>query len=251
MLYHFARAPIVRLEVVSSTNNYAASMVHMTSPSEGTAIVAQYQEDGRGQRGNPWQSDPGCNLLVSIILYPAFLNLSMQFDLSRCVALATADACENCCPGLSVAIKWPNDLYCQKRKLGGILIETEIRGQSMDAAIAGIGINVNQEHFEGINGTSLLILTGQRHVPEYLLDLLRTHLGRWYGLLSARKYEAIRAAYEEKLYGKNALYRYEVKGRVFRARVSGTQEDGGLMLESGEGLLGPFSPREVKLLQEE
>ena len=92
MLFH--KRAIIRLESVDSTNNYAANLVRLSLPPEGTVITAQEQTTGRGQRGTVWESSSGENLLCSIILYPTYLNHNNHFYLIKAVALALRDLAE-------------------------------------------------------------------------------------------------------------------------------------------------------------
>src|SRR5512133_1931006 len=82
---------IHRHEKVSSTNTLAAALLKDSNPPEGTVITASYQETGRGQPGNSWESEPGKNLLMSVILYPEMVRPADQFIISRMVSLAVYD----------------------------------------------------------------------------------------------------------------------------------------------------------------
>ncbi len=89
-------------EKVSSTNSIASVMLRDEKPEEGTVITAALQESGRGQKGNSWESEPGKNLLMSVILYPAMVSPENQFVISQMVSLAVDDlvrrsnsGCEN------------------------------------------------------------------------------------------------------------------------------------------------------------
>jgi BirA family biotin operon repressor/biotin-[acetyl-CoA-carboxylase] ligase len=77
---------------------------------EGTVIMAESQYAGRGQQQNKWHSEPGKNLTFSILLTPAFLAVSDQFDLNRVVSLGVYDALFPYL-GEKLKIKWPNDIY--------------------------------------------------------------------------------------------------------------------------------------------
>ena len=78
-------------EKVSSTNDLASVMLRGEKPTEGTVITAAFQEGGRGQKGNSWESEPGKNLLMSVILYPLMIRPEEQFVISRMVSLAVYD----------------------------------------------------------------------------------------------------------------------------------------------------------------
>ena len=110
--------PLIRLQSVDSTNNYAAQLIKQGSVQEGTVILAVHQTQGKGQAGSQWQSEEGVNLLISAILRPDFLPADKQFYLSMCVATAIADFIERF--GVQSMIKWPNDIMIGKRKVAWV-----------------------------------------------------------------------------------------------------------------------------------
>ena len=87
----------------------------------------------------------GENLLMSMLLYPAFLSASRQFHLSRVVSLALCDVLGTL--DIESRIKWPNDILSSKGKIAGILIEHSITAGKISHSIAGIGLNLNQAEF--------------------------------------------------------------------------------------------------------
>jgi len=108
-------------DMVDSTNNYASLIAGKSGIPEGTLVWAGFQSAGRGQAGNRWESEAGKNLTFSLILYPHFLPPEMQFLLSEAVSLGITDFLTLYIP--NPLIKWPNDIYAENRKIGGILIE--------------------------------------------------------------------------------------------------------------------------------
>lgn len=126
-------------ETIGSTSDRARALLGVPDGA-GTAIVAELQTDGRGRRGRTWTSPSGRNLTVSVAVRPG-LAASDAWRLGLAVALAAREACRTVAP---IDLKWPNDLVADDgRKVGGLLIETMIDGDRVDAAIIGIGINVN------------------------------------------------------------------------------------------------------------
>jgi BirA family transcriptional regulator, biotin operon repressor / biotin---[acetyl-CoA-carboxylase] ligase len=136
----------IELKSVDSTNNYAMAKVRAGLATHGTVFIAFEQTAGKGQRNKNWISSPGKNITLSIVLQPVFLQPQDHFALSACIALACYDFLKKNIPD-ELSIKWPNDLYWNDRKAGGILIESVIKGRDWLFAIAGIGINVNQSRF--------------------------------------------------------------------------------------------------------
>ena len=124
---------------IGSTNDGARTLLS-TPAGEGIVVVAEEQTLGRGRRGRTWTSPPGRNLTMSVGLRPR-LAASDAWQLGEAAGLATRNACSAVAP---VWLKWPNDVIADDgRKLGGLLVETAIDGESVTEAVIGIGINVN------------------------------------------------------------------------------------------------------------
>ena len=103
---------VIHHDRVSSTNSVASAMMREEKPEEGTVITASYQESGKGQAGNRWESEPGKNLLMSVILYPEMVKPEEQFVILQFVSLAVCDLVSTY--AYDVAVKWPNDIYAGK-----------------------------------------------------------------------------------------------------------------------------------------
>jgi BirA family biotin operon repressor/biotin-[acetyl-CoA-carboxylase] ligase len=141
--------PFIELQSVDSTNNYALAQIHANMAQPGTCYFAHEQTSGKGQRGKSWATERGTNIILSIVLKPDFSQPFQQFQLSACAAVAARQFFSQY-DGDSLKIKWPNDIYWQDRKLGGILIENIIRSQgpgggTWDWSVVGIGLNINQQ----------------------------------------------------------------------------------------------------------
>ena len=136
---------ILKEKETDSTNNRLAQLCDRENIKEFTTLLVDKQTAGKGQRGNSWESAPGMNLTFSTVLYPSALKAREQFTLSMLIALSVYDTLSTYAEGFS--IKWPNDIYWKDKKICGILIENELEGTYLLRCIAGIGVNINQEHF--------------------------------------------------------------------------------------------------------
>jgi len=105
---------------------------------EGTVILADEQTAGRGRLKRAWHSPRG-NIALSIILYPSPANLPSLIMLASLAVVHSIEAAT----GLRSQIKWPNDVLINGRKVCGILIESDVQGNTVKYSIIGIGINVN------------------------------------------------------------------------------------------------------------
>ncbi len=233
--------PLIQLETVDSTNNYALALLHEGMAHHGMAILAQEQLAGKGQRGKNWTARKGDGLLLSVVINPYPLLPIQQFQLSACVAVA-AHAFYAKYAGSGTRIKWPNDIYWQDRKAGGILIENIIGQQevvtnssSWKWAVAGIGLNLNQPHFpEDMNrAVSLLQITGREQNPIALATELCEVLSDRLDELLTKGFEAIYQYYLAYLYKKNEKVRLKKGSRVFEAVIKAVTPSGQLLVETG------------------
>jgi len=130
---------IAFLDVTDSTNHRAMEMAENGSP-HGTVVAADAQTCGRGRLGRRWESPPGKNLYVSLLLRPDIPPVEAP-RLSLVAGIALADAVEGM--GVPAALKWPNDLYLGDRKAAGILAEMASDPDRLRHVVIGVGINVN------------------------------------------------------------------------------------------------------------
>lgn len=130
---------ILFYEAVTSTNTIALELAEKAA--EGTVVIADSQDKGRGRLGRVWISPPGVNIYMSVVLMPRLRPRDVSL-ITVMSAVACTSALRNI-TGLEVTIKWPNDLMIQNRKLGGILTEFKTKKHKITSVIVGIGINVN------------------------------------------------------------------------------------------------------------
>lgn len=128
---------LVYVSEIESTNTLAMKLAH-ERPEEGLVVLTDSQTAGKGRQGRRWVDTPGCNILSSTLLRPSF----PPHLLVMIASLAVVEAIERAC-GAQAAIKWPNDVLIDERKVCGILIETSHDQDGHLVAVLGIGINVN------------------------------------------------------------------------------------------------------------
>lgn len=270
----------LRFDELPSTNDYALALLDApavgsvfpsdktgqwhhnpysnTKPSEGTVVRAASQSAGRGQFGSQWQSKPGQNLLLSIILYPVWLEAASQFYLSMAVSLAVREAAEgsmaNGQQGMSdtqpprFEIKWPNDLYIGSRKSAGILIQNALAGNRLQSSVVGIGLNVNQLDFDPSlpNPTSLAAVFGQNFDLDNVAERLLECLEHRYEQLRSGHRAALRSEYEHSLLGFGKMARYaRPDGTELEGTVRGVTKEGRLRIERVGGEEETFGMKEV------
>ena len=245
----FMGREVRRFATLTSTNDMVAALAADPHHAEGLAVVADEQEAGRGQRGRLWQSEQGANLLVSYLLRPTFLRAEMQYDLSRCVALAVQSTVLGSLPNneQQVHIKWPNDILVDGRKVAGILIETGMRGTNLSHAVCGIGLNVNQTAFDGVpNATSLSLASGDKYETEAVLQLLSRHLEAQYLLLRQGRTDLIRSRYDAPLFGKDSPVNVRIDDTATVMVPLRTVPDGRLVCQMSDGSERTFMHHEIE-----
>ena len=135
--YFGRRDRLLYLPTVESTNTLAMQLAH-ERPDEGLVVLTDSQTAGKGRQGRRWVDVPGCNVLMSTVLRPLFPPHLLVMIASLAVVDAIARTCQ-----VPAAIKWPNDVLIEERKIAGILIETSHDTQGHLIAVIGIGLNVN------------------------------------------------------------------------------------------------------------
>jgi len=160
-IYHFFKT--------DSTNRVAMELGHAAEP-EGAVVLAEEQTGGRGRLGRSWHSERAAGIYVTLLLRPSLAPV--QAPLLTMMAGLSAYSAVQAVTGLTVDLKWPNDVLILGKKVGGILTEMYAEPGQIRFVIVGIGLNVNQEKFPGeltIVATSLRIETGK---PQSRLELL-------------------------------------------------------------------------------
>lgn len=141
---------IVFHDNINSTNLLAKEL-GAGGATEGTLVITEKQTGGRGRRGRKWISPAHVNLLFSMLLRPS-VKAEQVFGMTMIMAIAVVDAISET-SGLNPLIKWPNDIYINKKKLGGILTEFSMSGKVVDYVVIGLGLNVN---WKPVNDNSML-----------------------------------------------------------------------------------------------
>src|SRR5580698_7959070 len=224
---------------VASTQRVAAEMAE-EGAAQGTVVVAELQTAGRGRMGRSWHSPAGVNLYLTIILRPSMPLVEVP-RLSLVAGVAAAEALETVAPGI-VALKWPNDVWLNGRKAGGIIAEAVTdRAQRLDSVLLGIGINLNLAR-EDVppelrdRAISVFIATGHRCDRVAVANSLFTGLNTRYDETVTQGFAAVRPHWER--YSALGGKRVTVVDAGTREEgiVRGIDADGALLLETANGL---------------
>lgn len=235
---------IIYKESAISTNDSVREL-----NSEYALVYAGRQEQGRGQRGNTWESESYKNLTFSFLLNPHFLPVEMQFELSMLVSLSIVATLENL--GLKPTIKWPNDIYIGDKKICGILIENDISGSgTINRSIIGIGLNVNQEVFvsDAPNPTSVILESGKEYNIEEVLNIFCDQFMSLYLSFREGRLKDIESRYTSLLYRFGVEARYRDAEGEFLGTIEGIAQWGTLVIKKANGQYGQYQFKEVAYL---
>ncbi|MBN2362423.1 MAG: biotin--[acetyl-CoA-carboxylase] ligase, partial [Deltaproteobacteria bacterium] len=240
---------LVVLEATGSTNDLAAQLAADGAP-HGTLIVARRQSAGRGRRGRRWWHDADHGIACSLVLRPA-LPASRAPELVHVAALAVDDTVN----GLQIAsrIKWPNDIVALEpgppsdgacaggwRKLAGILVESSLRGDQIERAVVGIGLNVNTPAgafaaAAGGQASSLSAVSGATYDRAALIGDICRHLDRWFARWQGGGFTPLRSELVRRSATLGQTVHVTVDGRPAVGRAIDLTADGALLVEIAPG----------------
>lgn len=130
------------LDATSSTMDDAEAAAREGAP-HGHVVVANEQRRGRGAHGRDWLSPPGDDLYFSIVARPDIPPSAMSL-VTLATGLGVREAIAELLPERRITVKWPNDIWIGGRKCAGILVESRLMGDRIDALVIGVGLNLNR-----------------------------------------------------------------------------------------------------------
>jgi len=240
---------IIRFDSVDSTNKSALLAAAEGAP-EGTVFLAKSQTKGRGRRSKIWYSPPEMGLYFSVLLRP-MTEVSKANFLVIQSAVAVCTAIEDVAK-VPVGIKWPNDIYLDGKKLGGILLETVISGETLQHAVVGIGINLNhssENYPEELQDRAISIkqMTGINISGDNLMNRILTLFDDYY----SERVECTINMWENKCIHSNRIVTVMTNGKALRGLFSDVSADLSFKLRGEEGRTHNIQYGEISLDMEE
>jgi BirA family biotin operon repressor/biotin-[acetyl-CoA-carboxylase] ligase len=227
-----------------STNDMAKGQARQEAK-EGTVIIAEEQTAGRGRLGRGWLSPRG-SIALSIVLYPPLNYLP---SLIMVASLAVANSIEQV-TGLKAQLKWPNDVLVNNKKVCGILIESDVRGDRVDYAVMGIGLNanLNPAQFPQIAplATSLSQELGRDISPRELIRSLLMEAERLYLALPG---DWVFQQWRDRLVTLGKSVRVSSGEATYSGVAESVASDGSLLLRQPDGNLVKIVAGDVTLSQ--
>ncbi len=239
---------LIKLSAIPSTNDYLKELSARNNLPDFTVVVADYQTKGKGQMGEVWTVEPNSNLTFSLLLKGDYLRTDDIFTLNVMIANSVLEALEQYnLDGLY--IKWPNDILSYNKKLGGILIENNIRTDGSIQSVVGIGVNILQQNFESLpKATSILTSYGKKIERFDLLTSIVQILQQKISGFPAH-HTAEWQLYHKKLFKKDKPVPFEEKGgNVFMGMIRKVTPQGQLLVEKENGDLCEYYLKEIKML---
>ncbi len=236
--------PLHHLEEADSTNEEARRLA-MAGAAAPLWILADRQTKGRGRRGREWQAPVG-NLAATLLLRPD-RPLAQCAQLSFVAALAAAGMIAQYAPSADVALKWPNDVLAQGRKIAGILLESAGNEPARpDWLAVGIGANLVAHPADvEFPATSLAVLDVKVPRPKEALTSLAAQWARWYEVWEERGFPPIRDAWLARAAGLGARIRARLAEGETHGMFEGIDESGALLLRENPARLRVISAGDV------
>ena len=232
---------LIFFESTGSTNSDAKRFAEEGAP-HGTTVAADRQTAGRGRRGRSWESPAGKSIYFTIVIRPAFAPDKASM-ITLVMALSVAEAIHEV-TGLHTAIKWPNDIVVNGKKVVGILTEMSMTPEmnEIQFLVAGVGVNVNQESVEEFpqelreTATSLKIESGRQiDRAELLAGILARFEEDYETFEQALTLSALKGRYESRLIGRNAVVRVLDPAGEYTGISRGITDTGELVVERENG----------------
>ncbi|HNU60261.1 MAG TPA: biotin--[acetyl-CoA-carboxylase] ligase [Aquaticitalea sp.] len=240
---------IIKLNAIDSTNSFLKRISNDGPLEDMTVVVADYQTDGRGQMGTQWVSKDSNNLLFSVFKKITGLDVDAAFSVAIVVALSVFNTLVKL-QLMNVRIKWPNDILSGNKKLAGILIENVVKQNRVQASVIGIGININQVHFEDLpNASSLILETGRLFDRDEVLQMVLLELQAYFQILESGKSSYLKQLYEANLFRKDKPSTFtDAGGTKFSGFIRGITESGNLKIEIEDAQIKEYDLKSVSLL---
>lgn len=232
---------LIELPTVDSTNDYARKLARNGYP-HGVVVWAHEQTAGKGRQGNTWVSQPG-NLFMSMIVRPR-VNFAQIGQLALLTGVALANVLESFMPvAVDIKLKWPNDLFINGKKAGGILVESESQGMlQVPWAVIGVGLDITSAPEGAISLRDVGVTSYEAaHVMEFLSREIVMLVKQWeksgFGPL---REEWVRRAYK---LGQSITAR--LPKETLTGIFEGMDQHGALLLTTADGMRHQINAGEV------
>ena len=232
----------IQLDDVSSTNLYLRKLIKDKSINENILVSTNYQEKGRGQRSNIWESEKNMNILISF-LYVHTTNNYDLFKFNMLISLAIYDFLSKYFK-TGLKIKWPNDLMINNKKIAGVLVQNI---ESNFKSIIGVGININQKEFKNFSpqATSFSNELNKEFNRNALILELMNNFENY--LINYFQFNDLKNSYMLKIYKFKQQTNFLNKLKEFKGEIMNFNSSGEIIIKSGDEFLS-FKNGEIKMI---
>jgi BirA family biotin operon repressor/biotin-[acetyl-CoA-carboxylase] ligase len=243
---------VISYRKVDSTNIVAYGLAEK-GMKEGTVILADEQDKGKGRHGRHWSSPSKGGIYMSCILRPSIAPNEIS-RITLLAAIAVAQAIRDI-TSLDVNIKWPNDIMIDHKKLCGILTEMKGEQDSVDFVILGIGINVNTPKNELPKGAASIkgeLLSHGIKINPSRVELTKKVLERleeYYNLMKSEGFEPIIDIWKDLSVMIGSRVKVSLYGKTFEALAHDINPDGALVVRTESGVLEKISSGDVIMVR--
>ena len=239
---------IIKLDAIDSTNSYLKKLLNKESLDDLTVVVSKHQTQGRGRNGNAWSNKPSLNLAFSIYKRFSGFEIDKKFMLNVISSISVYETLKKY-NLFDLTIKWPNDIMTADKKISGILIENNIRGNMIKHSVIGIGININQSEFKNLpNATSIFIETGKLNSVEKIAQELQNTLEKNFDEFKTNEREILNT-YNRLLYRKNEISNFSSNDiSKFQGKIIKVGKDGKIIIGVSNKQSSKYYEGEIKLI---
>lgn len=223
----------------ASTQDLAKSLPDVINENRVDVVYTFCQQKGRGQGNNAWFCGEHKNIAASFVFHPLFLNAEHLFYLDMALSLGVLRYART--QNEHFLLKWPNDLFWQEKKAGGLLMETNVCENKVQRLCFGVGLNINQEVFPsdlpcpvsffGIDGKTRDLL---QTIKELARQIEASYTAFKEAYLQHRFREGKKEYLEALLY-KDQWRDFVYENRVEKACIRDVEDNGRLILEKPDG----------------
>lgn len=239
---------LIKLDAIDSTNEFLKGLSNQQIVENFTVVTAENQTKGKGQRGAVWNSEPGKNLIMSVLVKDFIKENNQIYNLNIACSMAVIQALEQMnIPNLS--IKWPNDIMSDHKKIGGILIENSIKSDGTIFSIVGLGLNVNQTDFALLpNASSMALVCNMAFDREEILyrivENLESHIRSW-----DENSVSLWESYTKRLFKIGVPMPFQdINGQHFMGIIQGISADGKLQVLLENDHIEEYDIKEIQML---
>lgn len=214
-----------------------------------TIVITDNQTKGKGQVGAVWDSEMGKNLTFSMLVKDLLVGGLSVLNLNALVSISIIKALEKF-KIKNLAIKWPNDILSEQKKIAGILIENIFKGNNEIVSIIGIGLNVNQLRFENLpQASSLAILNNKEFDKDLILEEIHYQLKLHCNQILNNVKNDFWNEYHDYLFKKNIPSVFlDFNNQQFIGIVKGVSRSGKLQVLLEDDFIKEFDLKEIKML---